>query len=64
MSYVIAHAHPSKPGGLKPRNRVLWPTKLEAIAEANRLNQQQRYEPPHWVVVPAEDERLKGAFGP
>jgi len=64
MSYVICHSHPSKPGGLKPKNRVLYPTKLEAMKTAKRMNLEQRYNPPHWVVVDAEDERLRGAFGP
>jgi len=64
MSYVICHSHPTKPGGLKPKNRVIYPTKAEAMAAATLMNLQQRYESPHWVVINYEDERLKGAFGP
>jgi len=64
MSYVICHSHPTKPGGLKPKNRVIYPTKGEAMTEASRMNRQQGYHSPHWVVINLEDERLKGAFGP
>lgn len=38
MSYFIKMRHPH--GGWKPVGRVLYPTKAEAVAEAERLNLQ------------------------
>ena len=65
--WVICFDDPKRPGKLRPRNgvgRALYPDRVEAINVAARLNIGQGYHWPHWVVVNAEDERLRGALEP